>query len=154
MYITGPSKRFTLNVCPDSYNALSELSLRTPFSFDKFHQCSCKYAITVQRCFHVHSHVITETLSSFVPVGDDAVLNRVLEREDTTLGLGLVADVGVLLAHADHHALVTRAADNRREDGARGVVAGESGYRGRMSTRMMNDNDEGDWYSVSLLYFR
>jgi len=28
-----------------------------------------------------------------VPVGDDAVLDRVLEREDATLRLGLVADV-------------------------------------------------------------
>jgi hypothetical protein len=33
------------------------------------------------------------------------VLDRVLEGEDATLGLGLVSDVAVLLAHADHHAL-------------------------------------------------
>jgi hypothetical protein len=32
-----------------------------------------------------------------VPVGDDTVLNRVLEREDTTLRLSLVSNVGVLL---------------------------------------------------------
>ncbi len=36
-----------------------------------------------------------------VPVGDNAVLDGVLEGEDTTLGLGLVADVRVLLSHSD-----------------------------------------------------
>jgi hypothetical protein len=43
-----------------------------------------------------------------VPVGDNAVLNGVLEGEDTTLGLGLVTDIQVLLAHANHHAGVAR----------------------------------------------
>ena len=62
-----------------------------------------------------------------VPVGHDPVLDRVLERQDPALGLRLVADVGVLLAHADHHALVARAADDRGEDGAWRVVAGEAG---------------------------
>jgi hypothetical protein len=33
------------------------------------------------------------------------VLNGVLQGKDTTLGLSLVADVRVLLAHADHNAL-------------------------------------------------
>ncbi len=40
-----------------------------------------------------------------VPVGDDAVLNGVLQSQDTSLALGLVADVRVLLTHADHDAL-------------------------------------------------
>ena len=31
-----------------------------------------------------------------VPVGDDAVLNGVLQGQDTSLGLGLISDVGVL----------------------------------------------------------
>ena len=42
-----------------------------------------------------------------VPVGDDAVLDRVLERQDTSLALSLVADVAILLTHTDHHALPT-----------------------------------------------
>jgi hypothetical protein len=37
-----------------------------------------------------------------VPVGDDTVLDRVPEGKDTTLGLRLIADVRVLLAHTDH----------------------------------------------------
>ena len=37
-----------------------------------------------------------------IPVRDDAVLNGILEGQDTTLGLGFITDVGVLLSHADH----------------------------------------------------
>lgn len=33
-----------------------------------------------------------------VPVGDDTVLDRVLQGEDTSLGLSLVTDIRVLLA--------------------------------------------------------
>ena len=36
------------------------------------------------------------------PVGDNAVLDGVLEGEDTTLGLSLIAHIGILLAHANH----------------------------------------------------
>src|ERR1700722_7510254 len=50
-----------------------------------------------------------------VPVGDDTVLDGVLEGKYTTLGLSLVTDVGVLLAHADHHTGVPGATDDRGE---------------------------------------
>ncbi|KFW82934.1 hypothetical protein N305_06045, partial [Manacus vitellinus] len=40
-----------------------------------------------------------------IPVGDDAVLNGVLEREDAPLALRLVAHVTVLLPHAHHDTL-------------------------------------------------
>jgi len=62
-----------------------------------------------------------------VPVGYDAVLDRVLEREDTTLGLSLVTDVRVLLAHANHHALMARTANDGREHGTRGIISRETG---------------------------
>ena len=45
---------------------------------------------------------VVPELHHVVLVGDDAVLDRVLEGEDTTLGLDLVPDVRVLVAHADH----------------------------------------------------
>merc|ERR1719187_1970197 len=61
-----------------------------------------------------------------VPVGDDAMLNGVLQGEDTTLALCFITNVGVLLTHTDHHTLVTGAADDGGEDGTRGVVAGEA----------------------------
>merc|ERR1711877_114579 len=40
-----------------------------------------------------------------IPVGNDSVLNRILKREDTSLTLGLVSYVGVLLSHTNHHTL-------------------------------------------------
>mmetsp|Transcript_14815 Transcript_14815/g.37149 ORF Transcript_14815/g.37149 Transcript_14815/m.37149 type:complete len:432 (-) Transcript_14815:552-1847(-) len=66
-------------------------------------------------------------LLHIIPVGDDAVLDRVLEGEYATLRLRLVADVA-LLFHTHHGA---NAGDHRptndgREDRARRVVARES----------------------------
>ncbi|KFQ98662.1 hypothetical protein Y956_08433, partial [Nipponia nippon] len=43
-----------------------------------------------------------------IPVGDDAVLDGVLQGEDPPLALGLVPHVAVLLPHAHHHALGSR----------------------------------------------
>ena len=37
-----------------------------------------------------------------VPVGDNTVLDRISESEDTTLGLSLITNVRVLLTHTDH----------------------------------------------------
>merc|ERR1711921_26558 len=62
-----------------------------------------------------------------VPVGDDSVLNRVLEGEDTSLGLGLISNIGVLLSHTYHDTNVSWAAHNGGEDGPGGVVSGEPG---------------------------
>merc|ERR1712121_462054 len=65
-------------------------------------------------------------LLHIIPVGDDTVLDGVDQREDTSLGLSLVADVGIFVAHADHDAGVLGPADDGREDGARSVT-GETG---------------------------
>jgi hypothetical protein len=57
------------------------------------------------------------------------VLDRVLEGEDTTLGLRFVTDVGVLLVHADHDTGVRGAWGGPRdggEDSTGSVVAGEA----------------------------
>merc|ERR1711872_602808 len=62
-----------------------------------------------------------------IPVGDDTVLDGVHQREDTPLGLSLLTDVGVLVAHADHDTGVFGPADDRGEDGARSVITGEAG---------------------------
>uniref|UniRef100_A0A8W7PQJ3 Uncharacterized protein n=1 Tax=Anopheles coluzzii TaxID=1518534 RepID=A0A8W7PQJ3_ANOCL len=61
---------------------------------------------------------VVPDLLHIIPVGDDTVLDRVLQGEDTTLALGLITDVRVLLTHTDHHTLVTWATDDRGEDGA------------------------------------
>ncbi|GMR59452.1 hypothetical protein PMAYCL1PPCAC_29647, partial [Pristionchus mayeri] len=68
---------------------------------------------------------VVPDLLHVIPVGDDAVLDGVLEGEDTSLGLGLVSDVRVLLSHTDHHSLMSGASDDRGEDLAGSVVSGE-----------------------------
>merc|ERR1711953_775220 len=62
-----------------------------------------------------------------IPVGDDTVLNGVLEGKDTPLGLGLVSNIGVLLTHTHHHTLVTGASNDGGEDSPGGVVSCEAG---------------------------
>merc|ERR1712241_88360 len=65
-------------------------------------------------------------LLHIIPVGDDTVLNGVLEGEDTPLGLGLVSNIGVLLTHTDHHTLMTGASNNGGEDSPGGVIPSET----------------------------
>jgi len=50
---------------------------------------------------------VVPDLLHVVPVGDDAVLDGVFQGQDTSLALCLIADVAVLLPHADHDALHT-----------------------------------------------
>merc|ERR1712043_50976 len=69
---------------------------------------------------------VVPDLLHVVPVGDDSVLNGVLQGEDTPLGLGLVTDVGVLLSHTDHDSLVAGTANDGGEDGSGSVISGES----------------------------
>merc|ERR1712072_382467 len=45
-------------------------------------------------------------LLHIIPVGDDSVLNGVFEGKDTSLGLSLISNIGILLSHTDHHTLV------------------------------------------------
>jgi len=70
---------------------------------------------------------VVPDLLHVVPVGDDSVLNGVLEGQDTTLGLSLITDVGVLLSHADHDTLMTGATNNGGEDGAGSIISSETG---------------------------
>merc|ERR1739844_121799 len=69
---------------------------------------------------------VVPDLLHVIPVGDDSVLNGVLQGEDISLGLGLVTDIGVLLSHTDHDSLVTGTADNGGEDGSGSVISSES----------------------------
>jgi hypothetical protein len=69
---------------------------------------------------------VVPDLLHVVPVGHDTVLDGVLQREDTTLALGLVTNVRVLLAHANHDTLVAGTADNGGEDGTRSIISSET----------------------------
>merc|ERR1712119_168167 len=69
---------------------------------------------------------VVPDLLHIIPVGDDSVLNGVLEGEDTSLGLSLISNIGILLSHTDHHTLVARTSNNGGEDSARSVISSET----------------------------
>merc|ERR1712013_649921 len=61
-----------------------------------------------------------------IPVGDDSMLYRVLEGKDTSLGLGLVSNIGILLSHTNHHTLVARTTNNGGEDSTGSIVSSKA----------------------------
>merc|ERR1712113_685053 len=69
---------------------------------------------------------VVPDLLHIIPVGDDSMLNRVLQGEDTSLGLGLISNIGILLSHTHHHSLMSRATNNGWEDSSRSVISGKS----------------------------
>merc|ERR1719477_536521 len=69
---------------------------------------------------------VVPDLLHVIPVGDDSVLHRVLEGEDTSLGLGLISNIGILLSHTNHHSLVARTTNNGGEDSTRSIITGKA----------------------------
>merc|ERR1712106_216136 len=65
-------------------------------------------------------------LLHIIPVGDDSVLNGVLEGKDTSLGLCFISNIGILLSHTNHHSLVARTSNNGGEDGTRSIISSET----------------------------
>merc|ERR1739838_417430 len=65
-------------------------------------------------------------LLHIIPVGDDSVLNGVLEGKDTSLGLCLISNIGILLSHTDHHTLVAGTSNNGGEDSSGSVITSKS----------------------------
>merc|ERR1711923_37436 len=71
---------------------------------------------------------VVPDLLHVIPVGDDSMLNRVLEGEDTSLGLGFISNIGIFLSHTDHHTLVTGTANNGGEDGSGSIISSKSSF--------------------------
>jgi hypothetical protein len=67
-------------------------------------------------------------LFHIIPVGDDAVFNGVLQGEDTSLGLGFISNIGVLLTHTDHDTLVAGATDNGGEHSSWGIITSKASF--------------------------
>ena len=70
---------------------------------------------------------VVPDLLHVIPVGDNTTLNWVIEGEDVPHALGLISHIGILLAHADHDTLMSRAADDGGKDGPGSVVTGKPG---------------------------
>ena len=77
-----------------------------------------------------HTELIVEgvmpDLLHVIPVGNNTMLNWVLQSQDTPLGLSLVSNIGILLSHSNHNTSVPGAAHDGREDSPGGVIAGET----------------------------
>merc|ERR1719286_55488 len=71
---------------------------------------------------------VVPDLLHIIPVGDDSMLNGVLESKDTSLGLGLISNIGILLSHTDHHTLVAGTANNGGEDSSGSVISGKTSF--------------------------
>merc|ERR1719369_561425 len=71
---------------------------------------------------------VVPDLLHIIPVGDDSMLNGVLEGKDTSLGLGLISNIGILLSHTDHHTLVAGTANNGGEDSSGSVISSETSF--------------------------
>merc|ERR1719508_29058 len=69
---------------------------------------------------------VVPDLLHIIPVSDDSVLNGVLEGEDTSLGLSLISNIGILLSHTDHHTLVAGTSNNGGEDGTGSIISSET----------------------------
>merc|ERR1719209_1284882 len=69
---------------------------------------------------------VVPDLLHVVPVGDDSMFHRILQGEDTSLGLGLVTDIGILLSHTYHDTHMSGTTHNGGEDSPGGVVSGKA----------------------------
>merc|ERR1712174_85937 len=69
---------------------------------------------------------VVPDLLHIIPVGDDSVLNGVLQGEDTSLGLSLISNIGILLSHTDHDTLVAGTSNNGEEDSSGSVISSKS----------------------------
>merc|ERR1712183_454689 len=67
-------------------------------------------------------------LFHIIPVGDDTVFNGVFQGEDTSLALGFISDVAVLLTHTDHDTLMARTSDDGWEYSSGSIITGETGF--------------------------
>jgi len=71
---------------------------------------------------------VVPDLLHVVPVGDDSMFNWVLKGEDTSLGLSLISNIGILLTHTHHHTLMSRATNNAWEDSSGGVITSKASF--------------------------
>ena len=73
-------------------------------------------------------------LLHIIPVGDDSVLDGVFQGEDTSLALGFVSDIGVLLSHTDHDTLMSGSSYDRGEDSSGSIISGKPGDKDRVNS--------------------
>merc|ERR1719431_1285290 len=63
-----------------------------------------------------------------IPVGDDSMLNWVLQGEDTSLGLSFISNIGILLSHTNHHSLMARTSNNGGEYSTGSIISSKASF--------------------------
>merc|ERR1711970_512202 len=71
---------------------------------------------------------VVPDLLHIIPVGDDSMLNWVLESENTSLGLSLISNIGILLSHSNHHTLMARTSNNGGEDSTGSIISCKASF--------------------------
>merc|ERR1719431_1669940 len=66
---------------------------------------------------------VVPDLVHVIPVGDNPMFHWVLEGEDTSLGLGLIPHIGILLSHTHHHTLVSGSAHDGGEHSSWSIIS-------------------------------
>jgi hypothetical protein len=101
--------------------------------------------------FWSHTKLIVEgvmpDLLHIVPVGHDTMLDRVLQRQNTTLRLSLISDIRILLVHTNHDSWVFWSTNNGWKHGTRSIITGETSfahsrsiiYKGMKGTKLITD---------------
>merc|ERR1719350_1939668 len=69
---------------------------------------------------------VVPDLLHVIPVGDDSMFNGVLEGKDTSLGLGFISNIGILLSHTNHHTLMAGTSNNGGEDSSGSIISSKS----------------------------
>merc|ERR1712228_556985 len=87
-------------------------------------------------------------LLHIIPVGDDTMFNRVLQGEDTSLGLSFISNIGIFLSHTDHDTLMPGASNDGGEDSPWGIISGETSLAHSRSIV----NDKGGSIFVTHVY--
>merc|ERR1712018_155699 len=71
---------------------------------------------------------VMPNLFHVIPVGDDAMLNRVFESKNTSFGLSLITYIGIFLTHTDHNTLMAGTANNGWEDSSGSIISCKSSF--------------------------
>merc|ERR1719427_2421083 len=69
---------------------------------------------------------VVPDLLHIIPVDDDSMFNWVFEGKNTSLGLSLISNIGILLSHTNHHTLVAGTSNNGGEDSTGSIISSES----------------------------
>merc|ERR1712198_414554 len=92
---------------------------------------------------------VVPDLLHVIPVSDDTMFNRILQSEDTSLGLSLISNICILLTHANHYTLVTGTTNNGWKDSTRSIISSKASFA---HTRSIVNNQSGNVFVTHLVF--